>query len=228
MAHFASFPRSPISIQVLLSTMRYSFRPSLILSALALLLTTFAAAPAAAQSQDAAQQEIREMLERRDQEIKSILKGDTNFSAQQRNELKTLINGVIDFEAMGQIALGPFWSDLDAGQREEFVTVFRDIVRAQSLSDLEVYNSKVTYETISVDGDSAFVETVTEYKGTSTPVIYDLAREDGTWVAEDIVVDGVSTAESYARSFQTVIRKRGFDALMTALQKKRDKVLAES
>jgi phospholipid transport system substrate-binding protein len=228
MTHFASFPRSPISIQVLLSTMRYSFRPSLILSALALLLTTFAAAPAAAQSQDAAQQEIREMLERRDQEIKSILKGDTNFSAQQRNELKTLINGVIDFEAMGQIALGPFWSDLDAGQREEFVTVFRDIVRAQSLSDLEVYNSKVTYETISVDGDSAFVETVTEYKGTSTPVIYDLAREDGTWVAEDIVVDGVSTAESYARSFQTVIRKRGFDALMTALQKKRDKVLAES
>lgn len=228
MTHFASFPRSPISIQVLLPTMRYSFRPSLILSALALLLTTFAVAPAAAQSQDAAQQEIREMLERRDQEIKSILKGDTNFSAQQRDELKTLINGVIDFEAMGQIALGPFWSDLDASQREEFVTVFRDIVRAQSLADLEVYNSKVTYETISVSGDSAFVETLTEYKGTTTPVIYDLARDDDTWVAEDIVVDGVSTAESYARSFQTVIRKRGFDSLMTALEKKREKVLAKS
>ena len=228
MTQIASFPRSPISLPVLFPTMRYSFRPSLILSALARLLTTFAAAPAAAQSQDAAPQEIREMLERRDQEIKSILKGDTNFSAQQRDELKTLINGVIDFEAMGQIALGPFWSDLDAGQREEFVTVFRDIVRAQSLSDLEVYNSKVTYETIRVEGDSAFVETVTEYKGTSTPVIYDLARENDTWVAEDIVVDGVSTAESYARSFQTVIRKRGFDSLMTALQKKRDKVLAES
>jgi len=34
----------------------------------------------------------------------------------------------------------------------------------------------------------------------------------------------VSTAESYARSFQTVVRKRGFEALMTSLRKKRNEV----
>jgi len=104
------------------------------------------------------------------------------------------------------------------------VDVFRDIVRAQSLADLEVYNSRVAYEDIKVDGDSAYVETLTEYEGTQTPVVYDLQKQDTTWVAQDIIVDGVSTAESYARSFQTVIRKRGFDALMTSLKKKRDKV----
>lgn len=178
-----------------------------------------------AQAQDAAEQEIRTMLESRDQQIKSILDGDTSsFSDQQRDELKTLINGVIDFRAMGQVALGPFWSDLDGSQQEEFVDVFRDIVRAQSLADLEVYNSRVTYDKITVAGDSAYVETITEYKGTQTPVIYDLEKQDTSWVAEDIVVDGVSTAESYARSFQTVVRKRGFDALMTSLKKKRDQV----
>lgn len=178
-----------------------------------------------AQAQDAAEQEIRTMLESRDQQIKSILDGDTSsFSDQQRDELKTLINGVIDFRAMGQVALGPFWSDLDGSQQEEFVDVFRDIVRAQSLADLEVYNSRVTYDKISVAGDSAYVETITEYKGTQTPVVYNLQKQDTSWVAEDIVVDGVSTAESYARSFQTVVRKRGFDALMTSLKKKRDQV----
>lgn len=178
-----------------------------------------------AQAQDAAEQEIRTMLESRDQQIKSILGGDTSsFTDRQRNELKTLINGVIDFRSMGQVALGPFWNDLDASQQTEFVNVFQDIVRAQSLADLEVYNSRVTYDKISVAGDSAYVETQTEYKGTQTPVIYDLQKRDSTWVAEDIVVDGVSTAESYARSFQTVVRKRGFDALMTSLKKKRDQV----
>jgi phospholipid transport system substrate-binding protein len=178
-----------------------------------------------AQAQDAAEQEIRTMLESRDQQIKSILDGDTSsFTEQQRSELKTLINGVIDFRAMGQVALGPFWEDLNADQQKEFVDVFQDIVRAQSLADLEVYNSRVTYDKITVSGDSAYVETQTEYEGTQTPVIYDLQKKDTTWVAEDIVVDGVSTAESYARSFQTVVRKRGFDALMTSLKKKRDQV----
>ena len=181
----------------------------------------------ATHAQDAAQ-EIQQMLEQRDQEIKSILQGDTTFTATQREELKTLINGVIDFEAMGQQALGPFWSDLAPEQRTEFVDVFREIVRAQSLSDLEVYNSEVDYESIDVTGDSAFVQTATTYKGTSANVEYVLQRQEGEWFATDIIVDDVSTAESYARSFQTLIRKRGFDALMNSLRKKRDQVVARN
>jgi phospholipid transport system substrate-binding protein len=106
--------------------------------------------------------------------------------------------------------------------------VFQTIVREQSLSDLEVYNSEVTYGAISVEGDSAYVETQTTYKGTRTPVEYDLHRTDSTWVADDIVVNDVSTAGGYARSFQTVMRKRGFDALMQSLERKREQVLSRS
>jgi len=163
------------------------------------------------------------MLEDRDQEIKSILSGDTDYSKEQRARLEELINGVIDFRAMGQTALGPHWDDLSAEQQTEFVDVFQDVVRAQSMSDLDVYNSKVTFDQINVQDDSAYVRTMTEYEGTRTPVEYVLKRRDGEWKAEDIIVDDVSTAEGYARSFQTVVRKRGFDALMKSLQKRRDK-----
>jgi phospholipid transport system substrate-binding protein len=181
-----------------------------------------------AQAQDNSADAIQQMLEERDQQIKSILQGDTTFTAQQREELKTLINGVIDFRAMAQQALGPFWADLSDTQRTEFVDVFQDIVRSQSMADLEVYNSEVTYKTIDVSGDSAFVRTTTQYRGTSANVEYVLHRDDGTWLAEDIIVDEVSTAESYARSFQTVVRKRGFDALMDSLRKKREQIAARN
>lgn len=191
----------------------------------ALALTVCTALPAYAQD---AEDTIRQMLEQRDQQIKSILQGDTTFTSQQREELKTLINGVIDFRAMGQQALGPFWSDLTEAQRTEFVDVFRDIVRSQSLADLEVYNSQVTYNGIDVQGDSAFVRTTTDYQGTSAEVAYVLERQEGTWLAEDIIVDDVSTAGSYARSFQTVVRKRGFDALMNSLRKKREQIAARN
>jgi len=203
--------------------MRYAFRSLLLGAVLMAGLSLLGGSPALAQGQ-ATQQEIRTMLENRDQQIKEILRGTDDYTTEQREELKTLINGVIDFRAMGQVALGPFWEDLSEAEQGEFIDVFRDIVRAQSLSDLEVYNSRVTFDEITVEGDSAYVRTTTEYQGTKTPVEYRLEREGDEWLAEDIVVDGVSTAEGYARSFQTVVRKRGFDALMTSLKKKREQV----
>jgi phospholipid transport system substrate-binding protein len=177
-----------------------------------------------AQGQQSTQDEIRQMLEERDQEIKTILKGRTDYTKEQRARLKELINGVLDFEAMAATALGTHWDTLSTDRRDAFVEVFRDVVRAQSMTDLDVYNSKVTFDQISVQDDSAFVRTTTEYEGTSTPVEYVLERQSEEWKAEDIIVDGVSTAEGYARSFQTVVRKRGFAALMTSLEKKRAEI----
>jgi len=166
------------------------------------------------------------MLENRDQQIKSILGGSDDYTAEQRAQLKELVNGVIDFRVMGERALGPHWEDLGDDQRDEFVSVFREVVRAQSMSDLGVYNSAVTYDQIDVQGDSAFVRTQTKYEGRTTPVEYVLERREDEWRAEDIIIDGVSTVEGYARSFQTVVRKRGFESLMKSLRKKRDQVTA--
>jgi len=181
-----------------------------------------------AQGESATAAEIRQMLEKRDQQIKSILSGTDDYTAEQRAQLKELINGVIDFRVMGQRALGPHWEDLSAEQRDEFVSVFHDVVRAQSMSDLGVYNSKVTYDQIEIHDDSAFVRTQTRYEGRATPVEYVLKRREGEWRAEDIVVDGVSTAEGYARSFQTVVRQHGFDRLMKSLRSKREEVMAKN
>ncbi len=190
----------------------------------ALLLLSGGAPTAFGQGESATAAEIRQMLEQRDQEIKAILGETDDYTAEQRAQLKELVNGVIDFRVMGQRALGPHWEDLGEDQRDEFVSVFREVVRAQSMGDLGVYNSAVTYDQIDVQRDSAFVRTQTTYEGRTTAVEYVLERREDEWRAEDIIIDGVSTVEGYARSFQTVVRKRGFDSLMKSLRKKRDEV----
>jgi phospholipid transport system substrate-binding protein len=194
----------------------------------ALLLLSGGAPTAFGQGESATAAEIRQMLEQRDQEIKSILGETDDYTAEQRAQLKELVNGVIDFRVMGQRALGPHWEDLGEDQRDEFVSVFREVVRAQSMGDLGVYNSAVTYDQIDVQRDSAFVRTQTTYEGRTTAVEYVLERREDEWRAEDIIIDGVSTVEGYARSFQTVVRKRGFDSLMKSLRKKRDEVTGTS
>ena len=180
-------------------------------------------------AQEDREQEILLLLQERDQEIKAALGDQDTFTQEQRETLKAVINDGIDFEAMGREALGRYWEDLTEAQQTEYVALFAEIVRAQSLSDLEVYRSKVTYDEVAVAGDSARVTTTTTYDDKPTPVVYELHTvPGGGWLVGDIILDEVSTAEGYARSFQGAIRKRGFDGLMNSLRKKRDKMEAQN
>lgn len=184
----------------------------------ALLFASAVAVPARAQT--AQQNEIRTLLQQRDREIKSLLGARTSLSAAQKAELKDLINGAIDFEAMGRTALGPHWKDLSAAERTRFVNVFSSIVREQSLADLDLYRTPVAYKAVEVDGTTARATTEITYQDVPATVVYVLGRSAGTWRVHDIILDDVSTAEGYARSFQAVVRKRGFDTLMKSLDKK--------
>lgn len=191
-----------------------------------LLLVGLFALPVRAQTPPTPEQQIRQMLEQRDREIKRLVADGGSLTAAQRDQLADFINGVIDFEAMGRAAVGPFWNKMTPAQQTEYIDLFSTIVREQSLSDLDVYNSKVTYDTITVDGDSAHVKTVTVYKDRPINVDYVLLRKDKEWYALDIVIDEASTLEAYQRSFQGVARKKGVDALLNSLRKKRDKIVS--
>jgi phospholipid transport system substrate-binding protein len=167
---------------------------------------------------------IRQLIVQRDREIKSLLGDKVELTEAEREKLKVLVNGAIDFERMGKDALGAEWSRLTPAQHSEFVNLFSEIVKGQSLADLEIYRLDVTVGAIAVTKDSAHVETTTFYKEKPMKVEYALGFRENEWRVDDIILDGVSTTEGYARSFQTYVRKRGFDALMANLQKKLDKL----
>lgn len=166
----------------------------------------------------APEQEIRQMLEERDRQIKATLGDRSDFTDAQREELKRLINSSIDFEAMGRFALGEHWTDISAAEQREYVDVFADVVRAQSLSNVDIYRSSVRYNDISVDGNTARVSTTTTYRNTPAQVDYTLHRLNGAWMMTDIIIDGTSTAQGYATSFQRVFKRNGFDRLMNSLR----------
>lgn len=164
---------------------------------------------------------IRAMLESRDQEIKEILgPSGTEYTQQQRDRLKDIINGVIDYRSMAQQALGDTYEEISEDEREEFVSLFSTIIRDNSLNRLDIYRAEVTYEEIDVEGESAFVETMAELEDVRTSVDYNLEKNGESWMVTDMSIDDVSTADSYNRQFQSIIRQRGFDALMESLRRR--------
>ena len=164
--------------------------------------------------------EVRVFLQTRDRDIKQAVARLVGGTQKERDRAASLINDQIDFAEMGRLALGDYWSDLTDAQRADFVATFGAIVRGQSLSDLTVYNAVVTIDSIGVSGAKAYVRTRADVEGTALKVEYLLRRKEEAWWLYDIILDDVGTVEGYAISFQTYIRKRGFERFMASLKKK--------
>ncbi len=168
--------------------------------------------------------EIRQIMQNRDKQIKTLMgpKG-TKHTTEQTEKLKTIINEMVDFEAMGKMALQTTWNEATEPQRKEFVTLFSNIIRDQSLAKPDMYRAAVTYDDVTVDGNTATVKTTAVFENVRTPVSYTMSKASGKWLITDIVIDNVSTAASYQKSFQNVIRKKGFASLLDSLRKRADR-----
>lgn len=123
---------------------------------------------------------------------------------------------------MAQFALQATYDTLTTDQREEFVDLFSTIIRDQSLNRLDIYRADVTYNSISVTGDSAVVNTTAQLDNVRTPVSYEMYYNNSQqqWFISDMIIDDVSTTGSYRRQFQSIIRKKGYDALLETLRKR--------
>jgi phospholipid transport system substrate-binding protein len=165
--------------------------------------------------------QIQQMLNERDSEIKELLgpKGN-DYTQEQRDRLKNIINDVIDFRSMSETALGETYTEISEEKREEFVSLFSTIIRDNSLNRLDIYRAEVTYNDITVNNGTAKVKTMAQMDNVRTSVDYDMELQDGEWQITDMSIDDVSTAESYRRQFQSIIRQRGFDALLESLRRR--------
>jgi phospholipid transport system substrate-binding protein len=163
--------------------------------------------------------ELQKLMELRDQQIKTLVgpKG-TVHTTDQTEKLKDIINGIIDYKSMAKIALQSTFETISEEQRTEFVDLFSTIIRDQSLNKLDIYRASVVYEKIDVSGSTAVVQTTATLDNVRTPVTYNMERRGADWFITDMAIDNVSTAESYRRSFQNMIRRRGFDALLENLR----------
>ena len=171
-----------------------------------------------------AAEDVHELMESRDFQIKQLLGAEgSEYSSNQRDELKDIVNGIIDFTEMAKTALEVTYDTISVDDRTEFVQLFSSIIRDQSLANLDIYRASVSYERIDGTTDSMYIETLAEWDNIRTPVHYIMSKNSGEWRIEDMSIDDVFTAESYNRQFQRIIRSRGFDYLMSTLRKRAER-----
>lgn len=173
-----------------------------------------------------AQESPEEVVRSRNMAVKAALEaaGDS-ISDEVREELKDVINGLIDFRELSRRALRQHWDARSPDEQDDFVDVFRSLVRNSSVQKLQVYEvDSTTYEPVEIDGDQSRVVTVAHDGNKDVEIIYLMHRVDAEWKAYDVIIQGSSTLRTYQDSFQREIKATSYTAMYTRLVERLERI----
>jgi phospholipid transport system substrate-binding protein len=151
---------------------------------------------------------------------------------EMRTRIKVLTVDFVDYEEFSRLTIKRQWKDLSAAQRTEFVEWFRRLIQAtyarhfKARQDVSVtYRGETKYK-----GEKAQVQTTVNFEkdsGTAVDVDYRFhkrateaakATAEPDWWVYDLVIDEVSLMRNYRGQFRKILKRDGFEALMTKVR----------
>ena len=141
---------------------------------------------------------------------------------QRRDRVKQVVDRRFDYEEMAKRSLSASWGSLSAGQRQEFVRLFAQLLEASYSDKIMNYSDeKVQYAPEIMDGeDYAEVRTMVLRKNDRIPMNYRLVHKSQGWMVYDVVIEGVSLVSNYRSQFSQVIRESSYNDLVRRLRTK--------
>ena len=143
---------------------------------------------------------------------------------ERRAAVREAANQIFDFEETAKRALGAHWRGLGEKDRQEFVSLFADLLERAYISKIERYSGeKIAYAGDSIDGDLATVKTrFTTKQGTDVPVEYRVLRRGDRWMVYDVNVEGISLVNNYRTQFNKIIQTSSYQDLVAKMKSQDD------
>ena len=151
-----------------------------------------------------------------------ILQNPSYKGEERRQMVKRLVDPYFDYQEMAKRSPGPTWGTLSAGQRQEFVALFAQLLEASYSDKIEKYAQrvKIDYTGEILEGEYAEVRTVVVRANDRIPMNYRLLQASGTWKVYDVVIEGVSLVSNYRSQFSRIIHESGYAELVRRLKTK--------
>jgi phospholipid transport system substrate-binding protein len=130
---------------------------------------------------------------------------------------------------MGQLALGrTHWPKLNAAQRERFIQLFVERLKALYLEKTSLYtNEKFVLKPAVFKKDLVQIPMTLISEGKEIAILYKLHKLDerskdkaaGRWRIYDVEIEGVSILLTYRSQFDDILRHGTVEDLLTQLEK---------
>jgi phospholipid transport system substrate-binding protein len=170
--------------------------------------------PAAATSpSDRVKQTVDQVLE--------VLQNPELDATQRRDRVREIARQRFDYESMSQVILAASWRKATPPQRQQFITLFRELLEQTYYSAMDSYdNQSVRMGRERLKGKIAEVNTFVSSSNKELPVSYKLRLRNDDWYAYDVTVDGVSLVSNYRTSFRNLVKEKGMEGLLSELAEK--------
>ncbi|MCU7813698.1 MAG: ABC transporter substrate-binding protein [Candidatus Thiodiazotropha sp. (ex Rostrolucina anterorostrata)] len=139
----------------------------------------------------------------------------------RRDQVKEIVRKRFDYESMSQVILATNWRKATKPQREQFITLFRELLEQTYFSAMDSYkNQTVRMGRERMKGKLANVQTFIVAVNKELAVSYKMRYRNDDWYAYDVAVDGVSLVSNYRTSFRNLVKSKGMDGLLAELAQK--------
>jgi phospholipid transport system substrate-binding protein len=159
--------------------------------------------------------------------LDTMKNGRTLGQSGRFTRLEPAIRRFFDLPAMVRMSVGPTWSSLAEGQRQQVTESFTRYLSAIYADRFDSYAGQkleVTGEEPSAAGVKVRSKII-KANGDPVAVDYMLRRAGDTWLISDIYLDGAISELATRRSeFAAILRQEGIDGLIAALNRRADAV----
>ncbi|MDQ6951286.1 MAG: ABC transporter substrate-binding protein [Mariprofundales bacterium] len=144
-----------------------------------------------------------------------------HLNEHDRQQIRAILEGNFNFREMARHSMGPPWRQLDDAHRNEFVSMFRQIMEYTYGNRLSGYHGQtIAYNHAEFRRNKARIQSRVTDGSTITPVDYLLKKSSAGWLVYDIKIEGVSMINTFRQDFSGVIDHKGIDGFFQALHKK--------
>jgi phospholipid transport system substrate-binding protein len=153
--------------------------------------------------------------------------GRTLGQSGRLTQLEPVIRRTFDIPTMARLSVGPSWTSLTEGQRQQVTESFGRYISAIYADHFDSYSGQklqVTGE--QPDAAGVLVRSqIVKANGEPVKVDYMMRRNGESWLIQDIYLDGAISEIATRRSeFAAILRTDGLDGLIAALNRKADKL----
>jgi phospholipid transport system substrate-binding protein len=184
----------------------------------------------AALADNAAIDAARALVQEVGDQVLAVMQDDTLDDRQKFRRLVELLEGPIDLDLVARLILGRHWRTADQAQQQRYIELFRTYALDNLANRLHLFQGnefEITGARAAGSSDAVVATRIRTVEGRPLQVDWRLRdRDNGTLVAIDVIVEGVSLIVSLRSEFSSVIERRGMDGLLDELQRRIDELEA--
>ena len=146
---------------------------------------------------------------------------EPGLGQERRQQIEQVIRHHVNIEQMAQRSLGAPWSTLSVPERQEFVSLFVELIRDLVANKIDqYYDEQVFYFLEQREGNFAEVRTHLIGTKVNTSVDFRLEHHSGDWLVYDVVIDGACIVANYRTQFDRISRDHAHAGLVGKMKQR--------